>query len=95
VEPTVTPEVQEEMALPGDLYLMCSDGLSDLVEDEEMHLTLRKYSANLQQAARHLIQMANDGGGKDNISVVLARVLEPFPARPRSSWYSRVLDWFS
>lgn len=92
IEMTVSADLQEEIVLPDDLYLMCSDGLSDLVDDEEIHLTLTKYSGNLQKAAQTLVQMANGYGGKDNISVILARVLKPFPAK--KSWYSRVFDWF-
>ena len=84
--------MQEEVVLPEDIYLLCSDGLSDLVEDEEIHSTLREYGANLQEAAENLVQMANDKGGKDNISVILARANKPFPAK--RSWYTRLFDWF-
>lgn len=92
IEVSVQPDLQEEMVKPDDLYLLCSDGLSDLVEDEEIHLTLLKSGANLQEAAGKLVHMANEKGGKDNISVILARILEPFPAR--RSWYARLFDWF-
>lgn len=92
IEMQVTPDLQEEVVLPGDVYLLCSDGLSDLVDSEEMHLTLNKYSANLQEAAKALVQLANDHGGKDNISVILVRTLKPFTAK--KSWYTRFLDWF-
>lgn len=92
IDTSVKPDVQEEVVIPEDIYLLCSDGLSDLVEDEQMHSTLSKYGANLQEAAQTLVQMANDNGGKDNISVILARILKPFPAK--KSWYARVFDWF-
>lgn len=95
IEPTIRTDVQEEAVLPGDVYLLCSDGLSDMVDDKGIHLTLNKYSANLQEAAQQLIQMANEAGGKDNISVLLAKAIKPFPARARSSWYTKLLDWFS
>ncbi|NKC16938.1 MAG: Stp1/IreP family PP2C-type Ser/Thr phosphatase [Gammaproteobacteria bacterium] len=94
IEDSVIPDVQEEAVIPGDIYLMCSDGLTDLVEDDEIHLTLEKYSANLDKVAGVLVQAANDNGGRDNISVILARALKPFPSSKRS-WYSRFLDWFS
>ena len=58
---------------PGDQILLCSDGLNDMVNDEEIRLTLSKYIANLSQAAHELVRLANEGGGKDNVSVVLAR----------------------
>ena len=92
IEISVTPDLQEEVVSPGDIYLLCSDGLSDLIDDDEMHLTLDRYSANLDDAAKALVQLANDHGGKDNISVILVRALKPFAAR--KSWYFRVLDWF-
>ncbi len=95
VEATVKSDIQEEAVLPGDLFMACSDGLSDLVEDSDLDLTLNKYSANLTEAAQNLIQLANNKGGKDNISVILARSLKPFPGKSRVNWYSRVFDWFS
>ena len=49
IEADVDVDVAEEMVLPGDIYLLCSDGLNDMVADEEIHLTLSKYSANLVQ----------------------------------------------
>jgi protein phosphatase len=92
VDPTVELELHEYEVQPGDIYLLCSDGLSDLVEDEEIQLTLSALSANLELAAHQLVQMANDNGGKDNISVVLARPLKPFPAK--RSWRDRLIGWF-
>jgi len=94
IGPQVRTEVFEETVSPGDLFLLCSDGLTDLVEDGEIHLTLSKYSANLEQAAQQLIQLANQNGGTDNISVILVRVLTSFSERMPASWYSKVMDWF-
>lgn len=81
VDPTVDVEVQEHEALPGDIYLLCSDGLNDMVEDKEIQLTLSLLGANLGLAAQQLVQMANDNGGRDNVSVILVRILHSFPAR--------------
>jgi len=81
VEPVVQVEIQETDAQPEDVFLLCSDGLSDMVEDEDIHLTISTFSANLHTAGQQLVQLSNDHGGKDNISIVLAHVLEPFPAR--------------
>jgi len=94
IGPEVQTEVFEETVLPEDLFLLCSDGLTDLVEDSEIHLTLSKYSANLEQAAQQLIQLANQNGGTDNISVILVRVLTSFTQKMPANWYSRVVDWF-
>ena len=55
----------------GDKILLCSDGLTNMVEDEDI-LYIVKKSASLKEAAQRLITEANKNGGKDNISVVLA-----------------------
>jgi protein phosphatase len=75
IEQAVEVDVQEQEAAPGEIYLLCSDGLNDMVDDEEIHLTLSKYSANLAGAANELVRLANANGGKDNVSVVLVRPL--------------------
>jgi len=71
---TVEVDVCEEQVQADDIYLVCSDGLTDMVNDEEINLTLSKDSANLALAADNLVQLANKKGGKDNISVVLVRI---------------------
>ena len=80
VEPAVQVEIQELEVQPDDVYLLCSDGLPDMVEDEDIHLTISTFSANLETVGQQLIQLSNDHGGKDNISVILAHAREPFPA---------------
>lgn len=92
IEESVSVDLQEEIALPGDLYLLCSDGLNDMVDDETIRLTLTEFGDNLDALADRLIRMANDNGGHDNVSVALARVLKPFPSR--RSWFKRFVDWF-
>ena len=64
-----------------DIFLLCSDGLPDMVDDEDIHLTISTFSANLDTAGQQLIQLSNDHGGKDNVSVIIAQALEPFPAK--------------
>jgi protein phosphatase len=81
VEPTVEVEVQEFDVLPGDVYLLCSDGLPDMVEDEDIHLTISTFNASLDVVGQQLVQLTNDHGGRDNVSVMLAQVLESFAAR--------------
>ncbi len=78
IEADVDVDVVEEAVLPGDIYLLCSDGLNDMVKDEEIHLTLSKYSANLVQTADKLVEFANKRGGKDNTSIILVRIREEF-----------------
>ena len=84
--------VAEELVLPGDTYLLCSDGLSDMVEDTNIGLTISNFGANLHAAAEQLVQLANDNGGRDNISAVLVQALTP--PRTRKRWLNRVTDWF-
>jgi protein phosphatase len=81
VEPTVEVDVADVPVLKDDLFLLCSDGLSDMVEHEDIQLTMSTFGANLQTLARQLVLLGNDNGGRDNISVVLVRVLDSFPAR--------------
>jgi protein phosphatase len=92
VDPAVEAEVQEHEVLPGDLYLLCSDGLNDMVSDEEIELTLSVLGANLELAAAQLVEMANDNGGRDNISVILVRILHDFPAG--RGIFTRLAAWF-
>jgi protein phosphatase len=92
VEPTVDVEIQEIPVAKGEVYILCSDGLSDMVEDEDIHLTLTTFSANLDTVAKQLIQLANDNGGRDNVSVVMASVLDTFPAR--KNLFGKIQRWF-
>jgi protein phosphatase len=93
VEASVEVEVQEHPAQRGDVYVLCSDGLSDMVEDDDIGLTINTFGANLETVAKQLIQLGNDNGGKDNISVVLAQVLDSYPAR--RGIVDKMLGWFS
>jgi serine/threonine protein phosphatase PrpC len=79
IDPSVEPEIKEYPTQPGDLYLLCSDGLCDMVEDDDIGMTLQALSANLKLCAQQLVQMANDNGGRDNVSVILVRVLKGYP----------------
>jgi protein phosphatase len=79
IDPIVEPEIHEYPTKPGDIYLLCSDGLCDMVDDEDISMTLEALGANLNLAAQQLVQMANDNGGRDNVSVILVRVLREYP----------------
>ena len=80
IDPEVEPELQEIDVEVGDIFLLCSDGLSDLVDDDLIKRILVDSNGNIEFAASGLVQVANDMGGKDNISVVIAMVLKAFPA---------------
>ena len=78
IDPTVEPEIHVYETQKDDIYLLCSDGLSDMVEDEEIRLTLITLRQNPSLTVQQLVQAANDNGGRDNVSALLVRVAEPF-----------------
>jgi len=59
---------------PGDLFLICSDGLTDMVDDRTIFQAIEKHRGNLEDAAKALVVAANRGGGEDNITVVFFEV---------------------
>ncbi len=84
----VEPHLREQDTRPGDVFVLCSDGLNDLVADSDIELIVRSLAANLPLAAQTLVQAAKDNGGYDNVSVVLAKVVT---GRARG-WISRLLE---
>ena len=72
VEPNVMMEVNEFQVAPGDLFLMCSDGLTDMVADEVLADMLRAQMP-LEDKSTVLIDAANANGGRDNVSVLLVQ----------------------
>lgn len=93
VEQNVDVELRCEPVHKGDQYVLCSDGLNDMVEDSDIHLTVNTFNDNLDTVAKQLIQLANDNGGRDNVSVVMAQIIDSFPAR--RGVFDKVLGWFS
>jgi serine/threonine protein phosphatase PrpC len=85
VEDNVLLETHQHEVQPGDIYVLCSDGLSDMVDDSGLEQLLQAHDA-LPECARALIAAANDAGGKDNISVILARASGGASAPSRSWW---------
>ncbi|MFW5431963.1 MAG: Stp1/IreP family PP2C-type Ser/Thr phosphatase [Methylophilaceae bacterium] len=73
----------------GDIYLLCSDGLTDLVDDEYIRKILLDNGDDIDLAASGLIKLANKHGGNDNISVVIALVRDTFAMK--SSWMQKIL----
>ena len=63
-------------AEPGDVYLICSDGLSDMVDRGELESIMRDRRANLDDMAKALVQAANRAGGEDNITAVLFEIAD-------------------
>ncbi|MDJ0834248.1 MAG: Stp1/IreP family PP2C-type Ser/Thr phosphatase, partial [Gammaproteobacteria bacterium] len=63
INPGIIPDLHEEFVMKNDIYLLCSDGLTDFVEDEYISLTIKRFSDNLEEAAKQLITKANQNGG--------------------------------
>ena len=85
VEDTVLLETHVHESLPGDVYLMCSDGLSDMLDDAMMARLLQMHDS-LPATGQALIDAANDAGGKDNIALILVRVTGG-PQTPGRPWW--------
>jgi serine/threonine protein phosphatase PrpC len=71
----VNVDTDEQVLLVGDFLLLCSDGLTRMVSDPEIASTLLT-SASAQESADRLVELANENGGVDNVSVIVLRVLE-------------------
>ena len=90
IEPEVELELQVLEVEVGDYYLLCSDGLSDMLSDAEIAETLRQANGNITHAANRLVHLANEHGGVDNISVMLAIIEKEFAAE--KSWVQNLLE---
>ncbi len=73
IEPTLEAEVSDVEIKPGDVLLLCTDGLSNMVDEDDLIQTLAQ-SGSAQAAADTLVFLANRAGGKDNITAVVARL---------------------
>lgn len=89
VAQTIAVDVRQERAQVGDIYLMCSDGLNDMVDDADIELAMKSIRQNIPLLVQQLVMMANDNGGHDNISVAAIKVEKQFPLH--TGFFSR---WF-
>jgi protein phosphatase len=85
VEDTVLLETHHHEVSGGDLYLLCSDGLSDMLDDATIAQLLQMHDS-LETTAAALVAAANEAGGKDNISVILIRAAGSSAGTGRSWW---------
>jgi serine/threonine protein phosphatase PrpC len=83
-EPEVQPDVEDLIVMPGDTLLMTSDGLTRLVNDNDI-LEMIVGSSNLQEACNKLVQAAKHNGGDDNITCLILRIVE-------QPWYKNILS---
>ena len=82
MRPDVEPTIRTEPTVPGDVFVLCSDGLSGQVDREEI-LRIVGDGRDPQQACSDLVDASNDAGGKDNVSVIVVRIDE---SQPRMSF---------
>ncbi|MBE9568400.1 MAG: Stp1/IreP family PP2C-type Ser/Thr phosphatase [Proteobacteria bacterium] len=93
IDSKVNIDIQEDIAMIDDIYLLCSDGVNDMITDELIESTLLNHRDDLEKAASEIIRLANDHGGRDNISALLVKPVKPFPAK--NGLFSRFFDLFS
>lgn len=86
-EPTVKPDLDDKMAMPGDVLVLCSDGLTRHVPDDSIAEVVSN-ADDLQVACNLLVEAAKDGGGEDNITCLLLRFTLP-------PWYKKLLSWLA
>lgn len=92
VADTVEVEIHDHATLAGDIYLLCSDGLSDMIPPKVINEVLVSHAQNLDMICSTLIDKANASGGRDNISVILVMV---GPSKVESvGLRDRILNWF-
>jgi serine/threonine protein phosphatase PrpC len=89
IDQMVELELQELAVEVGDTYLLCSDGLTDLLDDPDIAKILLEANGNIAYAADKLVDAANEQGGIDNISVVIATVEKSFKAE--KSWINKLI----
>jgi protein phosphatase len=93
IEAGVQIDIQEDIAMVNDIYLLCSDGVNDMIEDELIKNAMLENEDDLEKAAEEIIRLANEHGGKDNISALLIKPIKSFPAK--NSLFSRFFDILS
>lgn len=84
IDPDVEADVAEHDVYDDDVYLLCSDGLNDVLADGDIELMLTELGRNLEATARQMVDTANERGGPDNISVILVRANRGFTRNPEA-----------
>jgi len=70
---SVVPDASEVECQPGDVFLLCSDGLTGMVSEEQILKVVTEHEEDLAGACQSLIDSANEHGGLDNITAILVR----------------------
>lgn len=92
------PDIAEHQVETGDLYLVCTDGLHELVDERDIGAALTALDPNAELAAETLVTMANDRGGTDNVSVIVVKIGAPESEPPGErglGLFARVRAWLA
>lgn len=99
MEASVSADVGHSRVAPGDVFLICSDGLNTMVSDNDIEIAVNELQENLDLTGQVLVQVANDHGGHDNITLVLLKAQsavntprQPAAPAPVSLW-QRLFGW--
>ncbi|MCR4345877.1 MAG: Stp1/IreP family PP2C-type Ser/Thr phosphatase [Sulfuricaulis sp.] len=84
IDPDVEADVSEHDIYSDDVYLLCSDGVNDVLADGDIEMMLTEHGRDLETTARHMVDTANERGGPDNISVILVRTNRGFARSPEA-----------
>ena len=90
-DPDVDVDAFSVAAQAGDVFLICSDGLSDMVDGEQIEAILKTHRDDLDAAAKALVQAANRAGGEDNITAILFELVEGEPTEREPDEQTREL----
>lgn len=93
IDEKVQIDIHEDKVMLNDIYLLCSDGVTDMLDDELIKITILDNENDLEKAAAEIIRLANEHGGKDNISALLIKPIKSFPAK--NNLFSRFFDILS
>lgn len=93
IDPSVEIDLYDYDVRTGDMYLLCSDGLTDMVDDLDVANILRRSSTDLEYGTVELVNKALSNGGKDNVTVIVVRI-DDSKVKSRS-WTNRLNKLFS
>lgn len=80
VRDTVEVDYRMVTVRPGDMFMICSDGLCGFADDDEIFSVIHKARNDIERVVNDLVQMANDRGGADNVTVAVVEVIEAAPS---------------
>mgnify|MGYP001552596523 CR=1 FL=1 len=76
MQDAVAVDLSDDRVQPGDVYVLCSDGLNGMVADQRILEIVQSSAGDIEWASRALVSEANQNGGEDNITVVLVQISE-------------------